>query len=108
MAKKLYVGGLSWNTTEDGLRAAFAQAGAVEDVKLILDRMTGRSRGFGFATMADDAGGDAAIQMWNGKELDGRTLTVNEARPLEERLPRARGTFQRRGPGAPAGASAQW
>ena len=85
MAKKLYVGGLSYNTTDDALKEAFAQAGAVESATIIIDRMSGRSKGFGFVEMATEEGAKAAIEMWNGKELDGRKLTVNEARPREER-----------------------
>lgn len=88
MGKKLYVGGVSYNTTEDGLREAFAQAGAVESARIITDRMSGRSKGFGFVEMTTEEEAQAAIDMWHGKELDGRTLTVNEARPLEERPPR--------------------
>jgi cold-inducible RNA-binding protein len=88
MAKKLYVGGLSYNTTDEGLKEAFAKAGAVSSAKVITDRMTGRSRGFGFVEMDDDAEADKAIEMYNGQELDGRRLTVNEARPMAERPPR--------------------
>ena len=88
MAKKLYVGGLSYSTTEDTLRDAFSQSGSVTSATIIMDRMTGRSKGFGFVEMATDEESEAAIQMWNGKELDGRTVTVNEARPLEARPPR--------------------
>ena len=88
MAKKLYVGGLSYSTTEDALRDAFSQAGSVTSATIIMDRMTGRSKGFGFVEMATDEESEAAIQMWNGKDLDGRTVTVNEARPLEARPPR--------------------
>lgn len=84
MAKKLYIGNLSYNTTDEGLRAAFQQAGTVVSVAVIMDKMTGRSRGFGFVEM-EDADADKAIEMWNGKELDGRELVVNEARPLEDR-----------------------
>ncbi len=94
MAKKLYVGGLSYDTTEDGLNKAFAQAGTVESVAIITDRMSGRSKGFGFVEMSSDEEAQAAIEMWNGKELDGRTLTVNEARPREER---PRNSFNRGG-----------
>ncbi|MEK7181773.1 MAG: RNA-binding protein [Patescibacteria group bacterium] len=85
MATKLYVGGVSYNTTDEGLQAAFAQAGSVVSAKIIIDRMTNRSRGFAFVEMATDEDAQKAIEMWNGKELDGRNLTVNEARPLEER-----------------------
>lgn len=85
MAKKLYVGGLPYSTTEDQLRDAFAQAGAVESAAIIIDKMTNRSKGFGFVEMASDAEAQAAIDMWNGKDFGGRTLTVNEARPKEDR-----------------------
>ncbi|MEK7553022.1 MAG: RNA-binding protein [Patescibacteria group bacterium] len=85
MAKKLYVGGLSYNTTDDGLKEAFAKAGTVSSAKVITDRLTGRSRGFGFVEMESDTEADAAVEMWTGKELDGRRLTVNEARPLADR-----------------------
>ncbi|MBP6929699.1 MAG: RNA-binding protein [Candidatus Moranbacteria bacterium] len=91
MATKLYVGGVSYGTTEDGLRDAFAQAGNVTSAKIIIDKMTGRSRGFAFVEMATEDEAQKAIELWNGKELDGRTLTVNEARPLEERAPRTGG-----------------
>jgi RNA recognition motif-containing protein len=90
MAKKLYIGGISYTTNDDGLRDAFAQAGAVESARVIMDKMTGRSRGFGFVEMVNDEDAVKAIEMWNGKELDGRKLTVNEARPMEER-PRNQG-----------------
>lgn len=85
MSTKLYVGGISYRSTEDSLAEAFAQAGSVVSAKIITDRMTGRSRGFGFVEMGSPEEGQRAIDMWNGKELDGRTLTVNEARPLEDR-----------------------
>lgn len=88
MAKKLYVGGLPYSTTEESLRQAFAQCGNVESANVIVDRMTGRSKGFGFVQMVTDAEADAAIAMWNGKDFEGRKLTVNEARPLEPRMPR--------------------
>ena len=88
MAKKLYVGGLSYSTTDDGLKEAFAQIGAVSSAKVITDRMTGRSRGFGFVEMDSDDDAAKAVEAWNGKELDGRRLSVNEARPLAERPPR--------------------
>lgn len=85
MAKKLYIGGLSYSTSEDALRDAFAQAGNVASASIITDKMSGRSRGFGFVEMSTDEEAQSAISMWNGKELDGRTLTVNEARPLAPR-----------------------
>lgn len=83
MSKNLYVGNLSFDTTADDLRTAFEQYGTVASASVISDRDTGRSRGFGFVEMAD--GGDAAIEALNGTELQGRTLTVNEARPRRER-----------------------
>lgn len=88
MAKKLYVGGISYSTTNDGLKDAFAQVGEVTSATIIMDKMTGRSKGFGFVEMANDADADKAIEKWNGQELDGRKLTVNEARPMEPRAPR--------------------
>jgi RNA recognition motif-containing protein len=88
MAKKLYVGGLPYTTSEDALRKAFEEAGEVQSANIIVDRMTGRSKGFGFVEMTNDDEADKAIAMWNGKELEGRKLTVNEARPLAPRMPR--------------------
>ena len=98
MAKKLYVGGLSYDTTEDGLKDAFAKAGTVDSAVIITDKMSGRSKGFGFVEMSSDEEATKAMEMWNGKELDGRTLTVNEARPMEERPPRR--DFNRGGGGS--------
>ncbi len=83
--KKLYVGGIAYATKEQALADAFAKAGEVASAVIIMDKMTGRSKGFGFVEMATEDGAKAAIDMWNGKELDGRKLTVNEARPREER-----------------------
>lgn len=88
MAKKLFVGGLSWNTTDDTLREAFAQHGTVASAQIIFDKMSGRSKGFGFVEFESDEEADAAIAALNGTELDGRTITVNEARPMGERPPR--------------------
>jgi len=88
MGKTLYVGGISYTTKEDALKAAFEQAGAVESAKIVTDKFSGRSRGFGFVDMATDEEAAKAIEMWNGQELDGRKLIVNEARPMEERPPR--------------------
>ena len=85
MAKKLYIGGLPYSTTEDQLREAFSQAGAVSSAAIIMDRMSGRSKGFGFVEMTNDDDAQKAIDMWNGKDFGGRTLTVNEARPMEPR-----------------------
>lgn len=92
MAKKLYVGGLSYNTTEDALRELFSQAGTVTSATIITDRMSGRSKGFGFVEMSSDEEAQKAIEMFNGKEMDGRNITVNEARP-----PQAGGRFDRGG-----------
>ena len=81
--KKLYVGNLSFETTETELRDLFGQAGPVETVRIITDRDTGRSKGFGFVEM--QSGGDKAIAEMNGKDFNGRALTVNEARPMASR-----------------------
>jgi len=83
MKKKLYVGNLSFETTEGELRELFGQAGSVETVRIITDRDTGRSKGFGFVEMQD--GEDKAIAAMNGKDFKGRALTVNEARPMSSR-----------------------
>lgn len=96
MAKKLYVGGLPYSTTEDSLKEAFSQAGTVESAIIISDKMTGRSKGFGFVEMSSDEEAQKAIDMFNGKDFEGRNLTVNEARPMEER-PRRTGGFSPRG-----------
>jgi|SRR3989344_2059201 len=85
MAKKLYVGGLPYSTTDSELADAFSKAGAVESASVITDRMTGRSKGFGFVEMASDDEATAAIEMWNGKDFAGRTITVDAARPMAER-----------------------
>ena len=98
MEKKLYIGGLSYNTTDAGLKDAFSQAGEVVSATVITDKMSGRSRGFGFVEMATEEDAKKAIDMWNGKELDGRTLIVNEAKPREDR-PRRTGGFDRGGRG---------
>ena len=83
MSKKIFVGNLSFQTTENDLNDAFAQHGPVEAVTIITDRETGRSKGFGFVTMAE--GADNAIAQLSGSELDGRMLTVNEAKPMVKR-----------------------
>jgi cold-inducible RNA-binding protein len=88
MAKKLYVGNLSYNTTDASLKDAFSAMGEVESASVISDKMTGRSRGFGFVNMVNDAEADAAIEKMNGADVEGRKLTVNEAKPLSERPPR--------------------
>ena len=82
---KLYVGNLSFNTTNQDLNDLFGQIGTVESANVIEDRETGRSRGFGFVEMASQADGEAAIAQFNGKEVDGRQLKVNEAKPQEKR-----------------------
>jgi RNA recognition motif-containing protein len=83
MGKRIYVGNLSFSTTSDDLRQAFGEFGQVSNASVVSDRETGRSRGFAFVEM--DSGADEAIAALNGRELSGRTLTVNEARPREER-----------------------
>lgn len=88
---KLYVGGIPYRTTEDELRTAFEEAGTVTSASIISDRMTGRSRGFGFVEMADEAMAQAAIDRWDGKEMDGRMLSVSFARPQGDRPARTGG-----------------
>jgi RNA recognition motif-containing protein len=85
VAKKLYVGGLSYDTTEGTLKETFSGAGTVESATVIMDRMSGRSKGFGFVEMSTDEEAQKAIEMFNGKDLDGRNITVNEARPMVPR-----------------------
>lgn len=99
MAKKLYVGNLSYSVTSDALEQMFVEFGEVRSAQVIQDRDTGRSKGFGFVEMADDNAAREAIAALNDKELDGRRLTVNEARPREERGPGgggSRGGYRRR------------
>jgi len=93
MAKKLYVGSLSYGVTDDQLRDFFAQAGAVSSAQVVMDRMTGRSRGFGFVEMASDEEAQRAVETLNGQELDGRAIVVNEARPMSDRPRRSGGGF---------------
>lgn len=85
MAKKLYVGSISYNTTEDALKTAFSEAGTVESAIIIMDKMTNRSKGFGFVEMSTEEEAQKAIEMFDGKELDGRKVIVNEARPMTDR-----------------------
>src|SRR5215210_3392996 len=85
MSMKLYVGNLSFQTSSEDLQQLFAQAGTVESASVVEDRETGRSRGFGFVEMSSSEEGQAAIQQFNGKEVNGRSLTVNEAKPRENR-----------------------
>lgn len=91
MGTKLYVGNLSYQTTEDDLRSHFEQAGDVTSCDLILDKFTSKSRGFAFVEMGSQEGADKATSELNGQELDGRALVVNEARPREDRGPRGGG-----------------
>ncbi len=91
MANKLYVGNLPYNTTDADLRDAFSQAGTVSEAVVISDKMSGRSKGFGFVTMSTDEEAQKAIELFNGKDFGGRNIVVNEARPLEPRAPRQGG-----------------
>ena len=91
MAKKLYVGGLPYSTTNDELKDHFSAAGSVDSATIIMDKMSGRSKGFGFVEMSSDEEAQNAISMFNGKDFGGRNLTVNEARPMEERPARSGG-----------------
>jgi cold-inducible RNA-binding protein len=86
---KIYVGNLNYSTSEDDIRTAFSEFGTVDSVDVIIDRHSGRSKGFGFVEMSDDAEAKAAIEGLNGKDLDGRSLNVNEARPRAERPQRS-------------------
>jgi RNA recognition motif-containing protein len=85
MATKLFIGSLSWNTTDDSLREFFAAVGTVASASVIVDRESNRSKGFGFVEMSSDEEAKAAIEQLNGKELDGRAIVVSEARPREDR-----------------------
>lgn len=102
MGKKLYVGGLPYSTSEETLKELFAPAGTVESAIIITDKMSGRSKGFGFVEMATEEEAKKAIETLNGKDVEGRTLSVDEARPMEPRAPRrdfggGRGTDRRSG-----------
>ncbi|EDK72831.1 RNP-1 like RNA-binding protein [candidate division TM7 genomosp. GTL1] len=85
MSKKLFIGSLAYATTDDSLRAHFAEKGEVEEAKVVTDRDSGRSKGFGFVTYVNDEDADTAIKELDNSELDGRNIHVNEARPREER-----------------------
>ena len=100
MATKLFVGSLAWATTDDSLSALFSQVGTVTSARVITDRATGRSKGFGFVEMSSDEEAQKAVAELNGKDLDGRAIVVNEARPMEPRDNSSRGGF---GGGRPAG-----
>ena len=91
MATKLYVGGLPYSTQEGALKELFAQAGSVVSAVIIMDKMSGRSKGFGFVEMSSQDEAGKAISMFNDQEFEGRKLTVNEARPMEARPPRTGG-----------------
>ncbi|HYY93658.1 MAG TPA: RNA-binding protein [Pyrinomonadaceae bacterium] len=110
MSMKLYVGNLSFQTSSNDLQDLFAQAGTVESANVVEDRDTGRSRGFGFVEMSSKEEGEAAIQQFNGKDLNGRNLTVNEARPREDRRPGGggRGGFGGGGNRGGYGGSSRW
>ena len=97
MATKLYVGGLPYSTQEDALKELFAQAGSVVSAVIIMDKMSGRSKGFGFVEMDNADAAAKAISMFNDQEFEGRKLTVNEARPMEARPPRRDGDRGGRG-----------
>jgi len=97
LGKKLYVGNLSYSMTDADLQNLFEQHGAVQSAQVIKDRDTGRSKGFGFVEMDSSAEAQAAISALNGQDLNGRSLTVNEARPREERSDSARGMAGSRG-----------
>jgi cold-inducible RNA-binding protein len=88
MAKRLYVGGLPYSTTQDELKDLFSQAGTVGEATIVIDKFSGRSKGFGFVEFANDAEADKAIETLNGSQLGGRSIVVNEARPMTERRPR--------------------
>ncbi len=97
MSKKLFVGSLSWNTTDESLQQFFSQAGNVVSAKVITDRESGRSRGFGFVEMSTEEEAQKAVAELNDKELDGRTIKVNEAKPMEDRPRRDFGSRDNRG-----------
>ena len=108
MGKKLYVGGLSYNTSEQGLRDFFSQAGTVDTATVIMDRDSGRSKGFGFVEMSSDQEAQAAIQKFNGQELDGRRLNVSEAKPQAPRENRGGGGGYGGGGGGGGGGRNRW
>ena len=83
--KKLYIGNMPFSITQDGLKEMFAVYGDITEVTVITDRRTGKSKGFGFVTLSDDAAAEAAIAQMNGKDLEGRAITVSEARPMAPR-----------------------
>jgi RNA recognition motif-containing protein len=96
MSQKLYVGGLSYSTTEESLGNYFSQAGTVSSATVITDKMSGRSKGFGFVEMSTEEEAQKAVDMFNGKEFEGRTLRVDIARPMGDRPPRKQDGFRKR------------
>ena len=109
MSKKLYVGNLAFSITQDKLKEIFSPYGEVTEVVVVSDRDTGRSRGFGFVTFSDDAAADKAMAEMNGKDIEGRALTVSEARPPTERKRSGGGGFGgRRGGGGGFGRRDEW
>ena len=109
MAMKLFVGNLPFSTTPGELEALFSQAGAVASVNIITDKFTGRSRGFGFVEMPNNDEAHSAIERFNGHEIQGRALTVNEAKPQESRPSGGRGgRFNRGGGGGGGGREQRW
>jgi len=101
--KKIFVGNLDFGATESGIRSLFEPYGSVDEVSLVTDRDTGRSRGFAFVTMNDSAEAERAISALNGAQLDGRSLNINEARPKTEGGGRSGGGFRREGGGSRGG-----
>jgi len=108
MAKKLYIGGLPYSTTDAELKDAFSKAGTVVSAVVISDKMSGRSKGFGFVEMSSDEEAQKGIELMNGKDFGGRTLTVNEARPMEERPRREFRGGDRGGYGGGGGERRSW
>ncbi len=95
MAKRLFVGNLPYSVDDNSLATLFGEVGTVASATVIIDRMSGRAKGFGFVEMSTDEESDKAVAELNGKEMDGRKIIVNEARPMEERAPRDNGGFSR-------------
>ncbi len=108
MSSKIYVGGLPYSTTDGQLEEIFSTHGQVESARVITDKFTGRSRGFGFVEMGSDDEAKKAIEALNGTEIEGRTLTVNEARPQERRPAGGGGFGDRRGGGGGGGRQNRW
>ncbi len=107
MSKKLFVGGLSYDTTDETLKEAFSKIGTVESASVIMDKMSGRSKGFGFVEMSSEEEAQKAIEAMNNQEIDGRKVTVNEARPMQPRPSRDSGGFGR-GRGFGGGRKDRW